>query len=194
MEYELINPSDPYTFIAEDFETAALAVLSLGTAYGARPKDDGENVPILIFGGAAEWYAERFGRTPDDGLADKRLHVADALASMMLGHFEDRRRYELALSSIDDPEKKARFIDEWQDGRSSLNDIGGVAHRAAECLKMLYEKQAKNKCVICVHNLDDTSMNCEYACVGVTKVLDGGATVAECDDYKERGGYVDETV
>lgn len=38
MEYELINPSDPYTFIAEDFETAALVVLALSPAYGSSIK------------------------------------------------------------------------------------------------------------------------------------------------------------
>ena len=142
MEYELINPSDPYTFIAADYETAALTVFCLGPAYGARPKDTGEAVPIFIFGGAVDWYKEKFGRTPDDGLDKKRQAVADALASMMLGDFEDRRRYELALSAVDDPEKKARFIDEWQDGRSSLNDIGGKAHRLAARLKERSTMQA----------------------------------------------------
>ena len=61
MEYELINPSDPYTFIAADYETAVLAVFCLGPAYGARPKDGGEDVPIFLFGGAVKWYAEKFG-------------------------------------------------------------------------------------------------------------------------------------
>ena len=135
MEYELINPSDPYTFVAADYETAVLAVFCLGPAYGARPKDGGEDVPIFIFGGAMEWYAEKFLHSPDDGLDEKGQAVADALASMMLGGFEDRRRYELALSSIRDPEKKARFIDEWQDGHSSLNNIGGKAHKLAERLR-----------------------------------------------------------
>lgn len=135
MEYNLINPSDPYTFIAADYETAVLTVLCLGTAYGAEPKDGGEGVPIFIFGGAVDWYMEKFGHTTDDGLDEKRDAVADALASMMLGDFEDRRRYELALSAIDDPEKKARFIDEWQGGRSSLNNIGGAAHALAKRLR-----------------------------------------------------------
>lgn len=135
MEYELINPSDPYTFIAADYETAVLTVFCLGPAYGARPKDGGEEVPIFIFGGAVDLYKEKFLHTPDDGLDEKGQAVADALASMMLGDFEDRRRYELALSSIDDPEKKARFIDGWQDGRSSLNDIGGEAHKLAERMR-----------------------------------------------------------
>nr|WP_325294906.1 hypothetical protein [uncultured Oscillibacter sp.] len=135
MEYELINPSDPYTFLAEDYETATLAVFCLGPAYGAKPKDGGEDVPIFIFGGAVEWYREKFGRGPEDGLNEKAGAVADALASMMLGRFEDRRRYNIALAAIDDLEKKARFIDEWQDGRSSLNDIGGEAHKLATSLK-----------------------------------------------------------
>lgn len=135
MEYELINPSDKYTFIAEDFETAALTVFCLGVAYGAKPKDNGEDVPIFLFGGAVEWYAEKFGRSPDDGLAANGKAVADALLSFMLGDFEDRRRYEAALAAIDDPEKKARFIDEWQDGRSSLNNIGGTAHKLGQKLK-----------------------------------------------------------
>lgn len=135
MEYELINPSDPYTFIVADYETAVLTVFCLGPAYGAKPKCGGEDVPIFLFGGAVDWYKEKFGRTPDDGLDEKGQAVADALASMMFGDFEDRRRYELALSSIDDPEKKARFIDGWQDGRSSLNDIGGEAHKLAERMR-----------------------------------------------------------
>lgn len=42
MEYELINPSDPYTFMADDLEIAALVVFTFGTAYGAKPKDGGE--------------------------------------------------------------------------------------------------------------------------------------------------------
>ena len=139
MEYELINPSDKYTFLAADYETATLAVFCLGPAYGAKPKDGGEDVPIFLFGGAVEWYKEQFGHTPDDGLDEKGQAVADALASMMLGGFEDRRRYELALSAIDAPEKRARFIDGWQDGRSSLNNIGGEAHKLAELLRKRVE-------------------------------------------------------
>lgn len=137
-EYELINPSDPYTFIAEDFETAALTVLTLGTTYGAKPKGGGEDVPLFFLGGSdylENWYKEHFGRTPNEGAEAKRGAVADSLASFMLGVFEDRRRYEAALAAIDDPEKKTRFINEWQEGCSSLNNIGGRAHKLAELLR-----------------------------------------------------------
>lgn len=135
MEYKLINPSDPYTFMAADYEVAVLTVFLLGSAYGAESKDGGEKVPVFLFGGAVDWYTKKFGRSPDAGLNEKMETVADALASMILGNFEDRRRYNAALAAIDDSDKKARFINEWQDGRSSINDIGRTAHKLAEKLK-----------------------------------------------------------
>ena len=79
VEYELINPSDPYTFIAPDKEVAALVVFTISTLYGAKSKDGSEEIPVFIFGGSAEWYQEEFGRTPDEGLADRRKQVAGAL-------------------------------------------------------------------------------------------------------------------
>lgn len=65
---------------------------------------------------------------------DKK-EVSDALKSMMLGHFEDRWRYEAALSAITEPDKREKFIADWQDGCSSLNDIGSYCHKLAEKLK-----------------------------------------------------------
>ena len=47
-EYNLINPSDPYTFLAKTKESAALAVFLLGTMYGASPKDDDEEKRIPV--------------------------------------------------------------------------------------------------------------------------------------------------
>lgn len=136
MEYELINPSDPYTFIATDLEVAALVVFSISTLYGAEPKEGDGDVPVFIFGGAAEWYQETFERTPDDGMEARKIEVSEALASFMYGHFEDRRRYEAALQAITNQEKKEEFIAAWQDGRSSLNDIGTYAHMLAKKLRI----------------------------------------------------------
>lgn len=68
MEFELINPSYPYTFIASSNEVAALAVFLIGSAYGVKAKDDSFEVPITMFGGGAEWYQEQFGHSADDGL------------------------------------------------------------------------------------------------------------------------------
>lgn len=136
LEYELHNPSDPYTFLAEDQEVAALVIGFLSTAFGADTEDKNENnsVPIFIFGGYNEWYQERFSRSPQEGLDARKKEVGEALQSFMLGHFRDRNRYNAALEAIDDPEKRDAFIVKWQDGRSSLNDIGSAAHRIGKKL------------------------------------------------------------
>lgn len=135
MRYELINPSDPYTFVAESRETAALTVFVLGAAYGGKPECGDENIPVFIFGGAGEWYGETFGRTPGEGMAALENEVADSLESLVLGNFGDRQRYEAALAAIDDPEKKEAFTATWRDGRTSLNDIGEYAHRTAKAIR-----------------------------------------------------------
>lgn len=111
-EYKLINPSDPYTFLAKTKESAALAVFLLGTMYGASPKDDNEEkrIPVFLFGGAEEWYRKEFGRSTEVGLKAEKQNVADALLSFMYGSFEDRRRYEAALNAITDEEKKKVFM------------------------------------------------------------------------------------
>ena len=115
-EYKLINPSDPYTFLAKTKESAALAVFLLGTLYGASPKDDNEEkrIPVFLFGGAEEWYRKEFGRSTEAGLKAEKQNVADALLSFMYGSFEDRRRYEAALNAITDEEKKRCS---WKNGR-----------------------------------------------------------------------------
>ena len=136
MQYELDNPSDAYTFKANSREVAALTVFLLGTQYGATPEsgNDDDRVPIFIFGGAGEWYEETFGRTADEGIAAHEADVAAALSSFMLGHFEDRRRYDAALEAITDDEKRREFIEKWQDARTSMNNIGSRAHQLAEAI------------------------------------------------------------
>lgn len=145
MEYELYNPSDPYTFLAADRETAALAVACLSNAFGADTQDGREenHIPIFIFGGFDQWFKETFGRTPDEGLEARKKEVGEALLSLMLGHFEDRRRYDAALRAIDDPEKREQFIADWQSGLSSMNNIGEKAHRIGKKLVEAAEEGEK---------------------------------------------------
>jgi len=158
MQYEISNPSDPYTFEADSHEVAALVIFLLGPAYGATPENDDDKlrVPIFLFGGASEWYQETFSREAHDAMEALEIEVADALDSVMLGHFEDRRRYNLALASIDDPEKRRAFIDAWQSGATSMhssilsngrdyaiNGIGGYCHNLAQSIRESIEKEAK---------------------------------------------------
>lgn len=137
MEYELINHSDPYTFLAADQETAALVIGILGTSYAAKPKEGDREVPLFLFcpDQFDPWYQEQFGRSSDDGLEAKKPEVSRALASMMLGSFEDRRRYQAALDAITDSAKREQFIATWQNGCSSLNNIGNYAHKLAKKLQ-----------------------------------------------------------
>ncbi|MBE5791642.1 MAG: hypothetical protein E7322_05725 [Clostridiales bacterium] len=137
MEYSLINPSDPYTFIAADKEIAALVVAIINPAYGGETEDHNEEmrIPIFIFGGFEEWYQDEFGRAPKDGLIERKADVAQALDSFMLGGFRDRTRYTAALEAIDDPEKRKAFIEKWNDGRTSLNNISSFAHSLSEQMR-----------------------------------------------------------
>lgn len=134
MLYELVNPSDSYIFEVDSFEVAALTVFLISTAYAAKPENgnEEEQVPLFLFGGSKEWYMDTFHRTPDEGLDTLRENVAKALLSFMYGHFEDWHRYKAALAAIDDENKKQKFIEEWQDGHSSMNDIGSYAHKLGE--------------------------------------------------------------
>lgn len=136
MLYSLDNPSDNYIFEAENREVAALTVLYLSPAYGATAQIDDEynNVPIFILGDAREWYEATFGRTTDEGLDALKKEVATSLSSFMLGDFEDWRRYQAALNAITDDKKREEFIAEWQDGHSSLTDIGTCAHKLGKRL------------------------------------------------------------
>lgn len=135
MVYKLVNPSDPYTFKADTYEAAALAVLCLGTQYGASPKSGDENVPVFLFVNAEELYKDAFSRTIDEGLKANREYVADALSSMLYGGFEERETYEMALESITDAEKENDFKEKWHDRHSSLNDIGLYAQKMAKVLR-----------------------------------------------------------
>lgn len=132
--YELINPSDPYTFLAESHEVAALTVFLLSTAYGAESEDKNCDVPVFLFGGSREWYMEKFKRTPDEGLSCLKEEVGNALLSFVFGGFLDRRRYEAALSAITDESRKEEFINAWNNDRTSMNDIGTYAHETGRRL------------------------------------------------------------
>lgn len=134
MQYELINPSDPYTFIAHNKEVSALTVFCLSTMYGAKSEDGNAEIPIFLLGGAEEWYQQEFGRTVEEGLDAEKENIAHSLISFMYGDFEDRRRYNIALNSITDDDKREEFIKAWQDGRSSMNDIGTIAHERGKRL------------------------------------------------------------
>ncbi len=119
MKFDLINPSDPYTFEADDLQVAAVMVCLLGEgryladALG-EDADKGNNVPAFLFGGHDEWFVSKFARTYEATFTHCLEHRTDALA----------RAFESVTLGA------AR--------RSSLNDIGGRAARLAQAIRRNY--------------------------------------------------------
>ena len=135
--WEIINPSDKYTIAAPTFAAAAAATLMRGHgSFGLEPEqEDGECMPIFLLGGHEPFIAEHFGGDLSQWLDDHKAEVADALDSVLLGGFGRRADYDAAVAAIDDPQKLAQFREQWQDKCSSMNDIGGYAHRLAAHLR-----------------------------------------------------------
>lgn len=137
--YKLVNPSDAYTLLADDFEVATAACLLLGRGqYALKPEGhDGEGVPIFLFGGAGDWIVERFKCDLDTLFTRVKTQKLEALIacleSVLIG---DRAIFDKALSLITDADKKTAWIEAWHDQhRTSLSDIGGYARRLAAHLR-----------------------------------------------------------
>ncbi len=136
MLFDLINPSDSYTFQADTLECAAIATLLLGTGqYGARQLDGKEEVPIFLLGGAEQWFTDKFGRSIEDSLklhkGERAEELIACLNSVLIG---DRKEYECTLPMIAD-DKRDEWVAGWHDrNRSSMNDIGSRAKRIATAI------------------------------------------------------------
>lgn len=116
MKFNLINPSDAYTFEADDLVIAAVMVCLLGDGkYGADEIGEGSSkdnhVPVFLFGGHDEWFSRKFGMNFED------------TARSVLDHRQDALRHSFASVALTTPP------------RTSLNDIGGRAHAYAKGLK-----------------------------------------------------------
>ena len=114
MQFEIINPSDPYTMTAPDLEVAAVAVSLLGDGkylLKGLGDDAGQDVPTFLFGGHDEWFVSKFGMNYEDTAEHVLNHRAGELAesfdSVTLG----------------------------REQRSSINDIGGLARSLAAAVR-----------------------------------------------------------
>lgn len=123
MEYEIINPSDPYRMEAEHLDTAAIAVCLLGDGqYAARPVGGGDEVPVFLFESPDPWFASRFGASYIETAKDVILRRGEELARVL---------DSVALR----PGRE----------RSSLNDIGARAKALAEAVR---RKAAEVACTL----------------------------------------------
>lgn len=144
MLYDLVNPSDAVTFVAPDLKIAACVTILLGGGqYGADPIEEGaESVPIMIFGNGDAWWTEHFDE-PRDGVVERHADaIAEALRTVCYGGSKTRALFDSALAAIDDPEKKAAFVAEWNDRhRTSLNNIMGRAQDLAARVEAIAAKK-----------------------------------------------------
>ena len=132
--YELINPSDPYTFRAPSIEVAGAAVLQLSSNFGARcvePNQERRSTPVIF--GWDEWLDEHgIDRT---WIEAHITEIADALDSFLIGGANDRADVESMLAMLPE-EKRQEWRDQRQDRhRSSLNQIGEHAYALARQLR-----------------------------------------------------------
>ena len=116
MKFNLINPSDPYTFEADDLQVAAVMVCMLGDGWYLADAlgddaDKGNNVPAFLLGGHDEWFTAQFGMNYKATILCCLEHRNDALA----------RAFESVKMGAD--------------RRSSMNNIGSKAASLAKAIR-----------------------------------------------------------
>lgn len=108
MIYEVINPSDPYTIVTDDFRVAAVAACVLGNgAYGLASADGSQEMPPMLFGGEHTWFPQAFGKSFEGVLSEvNRADVAACLETIVLCGIHERRAYDEALALVEDAERR----------------------------------------------------------------------------------------
>lgn len=135
MLYELINPSDAYTFRAPSIEVAGVCAAFLSTAYGARQLggNSTETTPILL--GWNEWLEDR--GINDAWIDSHASEISEAYASFMIGDYAQRSEIESLLQMVPE-EQRQKWLNERQEKkRSSLNKIGERAYQLAAHFKKI---------------------------------------------------------
>lgn len=135
--FELVAPSDPYTFRAPNLAAAVVANLFLTEWKGALNALEGDEVkaPFYPFGcresAMDAEILKHTGATLQDYLAGHRNEVAEVLESVLIGSRHDRAIFESATAKMA-PAEAAIFRAEWHDKKqSSMNDIGKRAQQLA---------------------------------------------------------------
>lgn len=146
MIFEVTNPSDPVTIMADDEAVAIVAALFMGNgAYGLVDKQGRTVLPIFAFASP---------ETPKAWLKDRNLHLdmiietrqqdlIECLRTALVGGFSDREAFEAIL--IDGIDHQAA-INAWNDSkRTSTNDICGMAREIAKALEDSVSENRKGR-------------------------------------------------
>lgn len=134
MLFELINPSDKIHFEASSRAIADVCVVSISSMYAATEINP-ETLEEIWSGGILQFSGidtlkEAHGIDDlDKWIIENTEDMNTCFKSFAYGSVKDFYFYKKAVASIDDPEKKQAFIDDWDDKhRSSMNKIVAYAH------------------------------------------------------------------
>lgn len=134
MLFELINPSDPYTFEAPSIEIAGAAAVLLSTSYGAKCLDAGqEHLRTPMIWGWDAWLTSR-GIT-HEWMADHGAEIATALESLVIGNLAARRDVETQLAKLPADKRAEELANYLEAHRTSMHNIGFEALRIAGMLR-----------------------------------------------------------
>lgn len=135
--FELINPSDQYTFYAPNIEVAAVAAIQLSTSFGAKEIGGDERTPVMF--GWQEWLDDR-GITAE-WTSDHREEIAAALESFLIGSPSHRADVESMLAELPEEKREAWRAKRQDRHRSSLNQIGEAAYKYAAAIRKKLNKR-----------------------------------------------------
>ena len=130
--WELVNPSDPYTFRAPDVRVATVAAFMLSPAYGAKRVDGEERSPLVT-----GWDEFVVKHGIDEVWMDSHLYeIAEAFDSFLIGSPSERADAEAALSLLANPREVRKWKLQRQDRlRTSLSAIGESAYSYADQMR-----------------------------------------------------------
>lgn len=137
--WELINPSDKITFSGNDFKLVVIAVCLVGNCvYAAEEVGGNRIVPIFLFGSVDKWFIREYGSNFEDTYksSDKK-QLADILDSFTLGGYDDFIAYNKEAENIPPLELK-KFKEDWNDKRTSMNNICARAWEIASNIRNKY--------------------------------------------------------
>lgn len=136
--YEIINPSDPYTFRADSVAVARFVVIALGTGQYDGEDSHGNSIDAMMLFFTEEQTKAKlheFFGDPKEFVREHRAEIIDALESVISFNRGERGAYDEAIKLIP-ADKVARYRRKvHKKNLTSLNDIGDRAWKYAKKLR-----------------------------------------------------------
>lgn len=151
MIYEVINPSDNVTFLADDDKVAYFCVVYLSEgAFGCYKKlDNGDtvnlNTMLMFHKNPIAEMQEFLGCPVEDFIEQNKEKIAECYESFSYATYESRKLYDQTVAAITDPQKLKDFKMAHEDNcRSSCSRIVMKAWNLAEGIKKRLPEQKES--------------------------------------------------